>query len=72
MNNQTSTEPASPPSAYLDKLQAAALFGISPRTLDCWMKRRLLPFLRIGRTIRFDRADIARHLQSTHRVGGVQ
>ena len=55
---------------YLAKPEAARLFGVSPRTLDSWMSRRLVPFYRIGRTIRFDPDDIQKHLQGNHRVGG--
>jgi excisionase family DNA binding protein len=45
-------------SSYLTKQQAAELLQISIRTLDTWMARRLIPYLRIGRTIRFRQSDL--------------
>ena len=71
MKTETSSATKTAPPRYLDKTSAADLFGVSPRTLDSWMSRRLVPFYRIGRTVRFDPDDIQKHLQAAHRVGGV-
>jgi excisionase family DNA binding protein len=43
---------------YLTKRQAAAMLQISERTLCNWMDRKLVSFLKIGRTVRFRRADL--------------
>ncbi|MBN2507766.1 MAG: helix-turn-helix domain-containing protein [Verrucomicrobia bacterium] len=57
-----------PPPRYLDKASVAALFGVSPRTIDVWMKKRLIPFLKIGKGVFFDQEDIHRYLLSKCRV----
>ncbi len=36
---------------------------ISTRTLDQWMRARRVPFLKIGKTVRFRRADVLARLQ---------
>ena len=56
---------------YLDRRAIAALFGISPRTVDVWMHKRLIPFLKIGKTVRFDPADVREHLATRCRVCSV-
>lgn len=53
---------------YLDKFQAARHLGIAPRTLDVWMAKRLVPFFKIGRTIRFKRDEIDAFLRDRCRV----
>jgi predicted DNA-binding transcriptional regulator AlpA len=44
---------------YLTKPQVARLFGVTTRTIDDWMKRRLLPYFKIRHTVRFAAQDIA-------------
>jgi excisionase family DNA binding protein len=48
----------------LDKREVAARLRISPRTLDVWMRRKHLPFLKIDRTVRFRMSDVLEKLQS--------
>ena len=57
---------------YLNKAEAADSLGISTRTLDSWLSRKLIPYLKIGRTVRFDPEDLRRTLLKTCRVGGGQ
>jgi excisionase family DNA binding protein len=47
-----------PTPLLLTKPQAAQLLQISIRTLDLWMRRRMVSYLRIGRTVRFRRSDL--------------
>jgi excisionase family DNA binding protein len=47
-----------PEPTYLDKKQAANLLQVSERTLNSWMQRGLVSYLRIGRTIRFRKSDL--------------
>jgi excisionase family DNA binding protein len=37
----------------LSKKEVAARLRISPRTLDQWMRKKRIPFLKIGKTVRF-------------------
>jgi len=43
---------------YLDKREAAAELRVSERTLSEWMAKRLISFVKFGRTVRFRRADL--------------
>jgi len=55
---------------YLTTDQLSALIGISPITLAQWRRRTLGPaFVRIGRTIRYARADVDAWLAAS-KVGG--
>ncbi|MDG3132731.1 helix-turn-helix domain-containing protein [Streptococcus suis] len=50
-------------SPFLNKQQACEYLGISNNTLDSWI-RKGLPIIRIGKTVRFDKAEINRWLQN--------
>lgn len=50
-------------SPFLNKQQACHYLGISNNTLDSWIKQGL-PYIRVGKTIRFDKAEINRWLQN--------
>lgn len=57
------------------KPQMAAYFAVEIRTIETWMKEGVLPFIKIGRTVRFRGGDIAAALdalrQSPHRQGRI-
>jgi excisionase family DNA binding protein len=38
---------------YITKNQVAERFQVTPRTIEAWMSKRLIPFQKIGRTLRF-------------------
>jgi len=50
-------------SPFLNKQQACRYLCISNNTLDSWIKKGL-PHIRVGKTIRFDKAEINRWLQN--------
>jgi excisionase family DNA binding protein len=50
------------PDGFLTKEQVAALLQVVPRTLDSFMVRGLIPYIKIGRTVRFRLQDIVKHL----------
>ena len=50
-------------SPFLNKQQTCHYLSISNNTLDCWIKKGL-PYIRVGKTIRFDKAEINRWLQN--------
>ena len=50
-------------SPFLNKQQACHYLGISNNTLDSWIKKGL-PYIRVGKTIRFDKSEINRWLQN--------
>jgi excisionase family DNA binding protein len=47
------------------KKQLAELLKVKPRTVDNWMKRGFLPYLKIGRSVRFKTCDVVRQLDDT-------
>ena len=49
----------------LTKRQVAELLNVTPRSIDNWMKRGLLPYLKIGRSVRFNASNVIRHLDET-------
>ena len=50
-------------SPFLNKQQTFDYLGISNNTLDSWI-RKGLPVIRIGKTVRFDKAEINHWLQN--------
>lgn len=50
-------------SPFLNKQQACDYLGISNNTLDSWIKQGL-PVIRVGKTVRFDKAKINRWLRN--------
>ncbi len=54
----------------LTKHEAARFFQVSSRCLDDWMARGLVPYLKIGRTVRFRLADVQSFLEKTCRMVG--
>lgn len=46
----------------LTTAEAAAWFQVTERTVEVWRAKRLLPYRKIGRTIRFLQADLLQAL----------
>ena len=55
---------------YIRSEQAAALLGISPRTLVNWREKKIVPYRQVGHVILF-RADELDAALSRFRVGAV-
>jgi len=55
-------DPATSPDTLMTKREVAAYFKVTSRTVDAWMTRHLIPYCKIGRTVRFRRKDIESHL----------
>jgi len=51
----------------LNKRRLAVKLGISKRSVDVWMKKGRLPFMKIGKTVRFRWPDVLEKL-SEYRV----
>jgi excisionase family DNA binding protein len=49
----------------LRKPEVADRLGVSPRTIETYLKLQKLPCLRIGRTVRFSWRDILEHLKKS-------
>ena len=59
-----------PEPSLWDKPDVAKFFRRTPRTIELWMAAGYLPYFRIGRTVRFRRADILKRLEEVNRIGG--
>jgi len=53
----------------LSKTQAAQRLGVSVRNLDYRVKDGSIPFVKIGRLLRFIPSDIEKFIEA-HRIGG--
>ena len=51
----------------LRKKELAQQLAISKRTLDVWMQKGRIPFLKVGRSVRFRLSDVLEKL-NTYRV----
>jgi excisionase family DNA binding protein len=50
------------------KREAARYLHIGTRTLDDWMKRKMIPFFKIGKVVRFRVSDLDSTLDKKFRV----
>jgi len=46
----------------LNKRGLAIKLGISKRTVDAWMRQKRLPFIKVGKTVRFRWPDVLEKL----------
>jgi excisionase family DNA binding protein len=55
---------------FVKKEQVAEWLGVTTRTVDDYMRRGLLVYYKMGRTVRFKLEDVDEHLKNTCRIGG--
>ena len=55
---------------WVGKKGVAEHFKISVRTADNWMKRRLLPYIRIGKNVRFKLSEAEESLNRNFKIHG--
>lgn len=53
--------------ALLNEEDIAAKIGVTPRCIRDWRNRRVIPFLKIGRIVRFHEGDVAQALKQYRR-----
>ena len=58
------------PEGFIAKPEVAKRMQRTVRTIDNLMKRRLIPFYKIGRSVSFKWSEIEAHLRDTCRVLG--
>lgn len=59
---------AKPADEYLTKREVAERLRKKIRTIDNWMKRGILPYYKLGRTVSFKWSDVQAHLDANCRV----
>jgi len=58
---------------FVKKTVAAAFLGITPRTLETWRNKGLIPYIRIAnRVVRYSLTDIAAALRKNGLVEAIQ
>lgn len=59
---------------FISKMDVAARLGKTARTIEHWMRRGVIPYIKIGKgrraTVLFKWADIEAHLKANFGVGG--
>ncbi|MBI1178478.1 hypothetical protein GC207_13675 [bacterium] len=53
---------------FITKRDVARRLGKTVRTVDHWMRRGLVPYYKIGRTVSFKWSEVERNLVENHRV----
>ena len=58
---------------FISKTEVATRLGMTPRTIEHWMQRGIIPYLKIGKgrraTVLFKWTDIESHLKANYGVG---
>lgn len=53
---------------FITKIEIAARLEVSTRTIDSWMAKKIIPFRKIGRTVRFDWLEVCDCLKARSQV----
>jgi excisionase family DNA binding protein len=61
-------QPPATPDGFIGKPEVARRLNKTIRTVDNWMKRGLLPYYKIGRSVAFKWSDVETHLIANCRV----
>jgi len=57
--------------ALLTRKEVLGIFRVSEQCLNSWMRQGLLPFVKVRRTVRFKRSDVASFIEThTFRSSG--
>jgi excisionase family DNA binding protein len=52
----------------MTKREISEYFGITERTIEVWMRRRYIPYIKIGQTVRFRVASVLRYVDGKYLV----
>ena len=59
--------------SFISKTEVATRLGMTARTIEHWMQRGIIPYLKIGKgrraTVLFKWSDIESHLKANYGVG---
>ena len=71
-HDQTAAESASEVVPFehrlMTKREISVYFGITERTIEVWMRRRYIPFMKIGQTVRFRVSTVIRYVDDKYSV----
>lgn len=54
--------------SYINKVEVARRMNIKVRTVDNWMRRKFIPYYKLGHTVLFRWSEIEQHIGKTCRV----
>ena len=57
------------PEGYIDKRELAKRLGRTPRSVDTYMAKGIVPFYKLGRTVAFKWSEVDAHIRAHYRVG---
>ncbi len=52
----------------MSKAELAVYLGVTERTLELWMRQRKIPFIKLGRTVRFRVDSVQRYIEEKYTV----
>lgn len=58
------------PEGLLVKSEVAQILHVTPRCIDNWMEKGLIPYYKIGRSVRFRMTDVQSCLNDRFRIDG--
>jgi excisionase family DNA binding protein len=64
-----SSPPSETPEGFIGKTEVARRLNKTIRTVDNWMRRGILPYYKLGRTVAFRWSEVEAHLAAKFRVG---
>jgi len=53
----------------IDKIHVADEFKVDRKTVEHWMRRGIIPYFKIGRTVRFDAEAVMNKLREKCQIG---
>jgi excisionase family DNA binding protein len=56
------------PEPYIDKAEVARRLEVQVRTIDNWMRRKMIPYYKIGRAVKFKWSDVEAYLAANFRI----
>ncbi len=59
---------AAPTEGYITKAEVAKRLKKTPRTIEYWQKKGIIPFVKVNQSVLFNWADVQRHLEANYRV----
>lgn len=54
---------------YIGKRECARRLGLTERSVDTYMALKIIPYYKLGRTVRFKWSEVDAHIKEHHRFG---
>jgi hypothetical protein len=67
-NTQNETVSSQINEGFIDKIEVARRLKKTPRTIEVWAKRGIIPHLKIGRSVLYNWPDVLVHLNANFTI----